>query len=87
LSVGDVLYDDAEIEKAIRTTKIANLSILPASSKLQEMDARLAGNEDAQFYLSEELETVKSHYHYILIDSPPNPSSVRTGRLRVANTS
>jgi chromosome partitioning protein len=85
LSVGDVLCDDTRIEEAIRTTKIDNLSILPASSKLQDMDSRLAGDEDAQFYLSEELETVKNHYDYVIIDSPPNLSKATRMALVAAD--
>lgn len=57
-TVADLIYDDTDIEQAIRPTKIANLAILPANAKLQDIDARLAGDDDAQFFLAEELQTI-----------------------------
>jgi len=50
LTVADIIYDDTDIEEAIKATKIDNLALLPSSSKLQDIDARLAGDDDAQFF-------------------------------------
>ena len=72
LTVADLIYDDTDIEQAIRPTKIANLAILPANAKLQDIDARLAGDDDAQFFLAEELQTIAKRYDFILIDCPPD---------------
>jgi len=72
LTVADIIYDDTDIEAAIRATKIDNLALLPSSSKLQDIDSRLAGDDDAQFFLAEELDAINGQYDYILIDCPPN---------------
>ncbi len=72
LTVADLIYEDTDIERAIRKTRIKNLALLPASSKLQDIDSRLAGDDDAQFFLAEELTTLKGRYDFILIDCPPN---------------
>jgi len=72
LTVADIIYHDTDIEAAIRATKIDNLTLLPSSSKLQDIDSRLAGDDDAQFFLAEELQAVKGRYDFIVIDCPPN---------------
>jgi len=72
LTVADVIYGDADVNQAIQGSKIENLSILPANHKLHDIDSKLAGDDDAQFFLAEELEPVKNEYDFILIDCPPN---------------
>ncbi len=72
LTVADIIYDDTDIEQAIRETIIDNLALLPSSSKLQDIDSRLAGDDDAQFFLAEELQTIAKRYDFILIDCPPD---------------
>jgi len=71
-TISDLIYEDLEISAAIQTTKLQNLAIIPASAQLQDMDSRLAGDDDAQFFLSEELEVIRENYDFILIDCPPN---------------
>ncbi len=49
-TISDLIYEDLEISAAIQTTKLRNLAIIPASAQLQDMDSRLAGDDDAQFF-------------------------------------
>jgi chromosome partitioning protein len=71
-SITDLFYDDLDIKKIIRKTNFSNLYILPSDTRLYDLDTRLAGDDDAQFLLSEELETMKKDYDFILIDCPPS---------------
>lgn len=72
LTISDLIFNNTDAIDVVRETKMANLSILPANSDLQSIDSRLAGDDDAQFFLLEELEPIKEKYQYILIDCPPN---------------
>jgi chromosome partitioning protein len=72
VTVADIVYDDVNIEDVIRTTRVEHLDILPVNAQLQDIDARMAGDDDAQFILSEELARIKNRYDYVLIDCPPN---------------
>ncbi len=65
LTVADIIYEDTDIDGTIRATKIDNLALLPSSSKLQDIDSRLAGDDDAQFFLAEELQAIKGLYDFI----------------------
>jgi chromosome partitioning protein len=71
-SIADLFYEDLDIKKIIRNTKFNNLHILPSDSRLYDLDTRLAGDDDAQFLLAEELETIRKEYDFILLDCPPS---------------
>ena len=69
LTVSEVINGESDSISAIQATKIDNLAILPSKYKMQDIDSKLAG-DDAQFFLADELETIKSDYDFILIDCP-----------------
>jgi chromosome partitioning protein len=71
-SIADLFYDDLDINKIIKETNFKNLYILPSDNRLYDLDTRLAGDDDAQFLLAEELETIRKDYDLVLIDCPPS---------------
>ena len=73
LTVADLLVEDgANIQQVIQKTNFDKIDILPANLLLSDLEARLAGDDDAQFYLLEHLEEIDNKYDYILIDCPPS---------------
>ena len=73
LTVCDLLVeDDVEILDVIKQTKIKNIDILPSNLSLSDLDTKLAGDDDAQYYLLEALEEIKTNYDFIIIDCPPS---------------
>lgn len=73
LTVADLLVEDGtNIKQVIQKTSFKNIDILPANLALSDLDARLAGDDDAQYYLLEHLEDIEDQYDYILIDCPPS---------------
>ena len=73
-TVADLLQEDpaAEVQDVIKSTQIKNIDILPANLALSDLDARLAGDDDAQFYLLDALQETQDLYDHLLIDCPPN---------------
>lgn len=73
-TIADLLTDDPEVEvsQVIRPTHVKNIEVLPGNLALSNLDARLAGDDDAQYYLLEVLREIQDNYDYILIDCPPN---------------
>jgi chromosome partitioning protein len=72
LTVSNLFVDDVKISKVIQKTKIKNIHILPANLSLSDLDIKLAGDDDAQYYLLEAFNEIKDGYDYIIIDCPPS---------------
>jgi chromosome partitioning protein len=73
-TIADLLLDKngVAINDVIKKTAIEHIDVLPSNLTLSDLDARLAGDDDAQYYLAEALLTVKDKYEWILIDCPPS---------------
>ena len=73
-TVVDLLTENPEVTPAevIQPTQIDKINILPANLYLGDLDERLAGNFDAEFYLYEALQEVRDTYDFVLIDCPPH---------------
>jgi chromosome partitioning protein len=73
LTVADLLVEDSEKASLIvKKTGFSNIDILPSNLALSDLDSRLAGDYDAQYYLAEGIEDIQNSYDYILIDCPPS---------------
>ena len=74
-TVFDLLVsDNVEIKDVVKKTNIKNIDILPANLSLSNLDAQLAGEDDAQYYLMEELNEINSGYDFVIVDCPPSLS-------------
>ncbi|WP_375604828.1 ParA family protein [Lactobacillus delbrueckii] len=62
-----------------------NLDLVPASLTLERVEVELAGVLDAQFILSDKLETVKDDYDLIVIDTPPSLNVIVSNALTAAD--
>jgi len=84
-TIFDLLIDDTEISEVLYKTKIDNIHILPANLSLSDLDIKLVGDEDSQYYLMEALAEIKNNYDYIIIDCPPNLGKATRMALVAAN--
>lgn len=85
-TVFELLVDEAEINDVLYRTQIDRINLLPANLALSELDSRLAGDDDAQYFLMEALEEVKNVYDYVIIDCPPNLGRATRMALVAANS-
>lgn len=70
ITIMDLLLRGAPIQEAIHKTSWANIDLIPADPSLADLDANLAGNDDAQYLLLEQLQSIDSNYDFALIDCP-----------------
>lgn len=69
----DILVDvDLDVEKAIMTTSVENLDIIPASVNLAGAEIELVQLEGREKRLKRAIDAVKDKYDYIFIDCPPS---------------
>ncbi|MCB0296421.1 MAG: ParA family protein [Calditrichaeota bacterium] len=75
-SINDLLDDEPEVDpdEVIQQTRFENIDILPANITLSNVAERLAGIDDAQFFLLEAIQDVQKSYDTVLIDCPPSLS-------------
>ena len=73
-TVNDLLVDEPGLKtiEVIKPTHIEGISVLPANLSLAHLDSRTAGDQDAQDYLADALESVRHNYDFIIIDCPPS---------------
>lgn len=72
VTTADVLLDGIALDDIIVKSVVKGLDIAPASIGLSAAQLRLASDVNMQFKLKKALTTIKNHYDYILIDTPPS---------------
>jgi len=72
-------------EQFIYATPVTGLFMIPARINLAKLEAKLVGDFDAPFRLKDRLETLRSRYQCIVIDTPPTLGLITVNAL-VAST-
>jgi len=86
LSVFDYLEDvDIAFDDVVRSTKMENLELLPASIALAKLEAKMIGEIDGHFRLKDRIEGVSTRYDYIIIDTPPTLGLITINSLVAAS--
>jgi len=65
--------------------KLPSLAVAPASIALAKLEAKLIGELDSHFRLKDALDSVRSDYDYIVLDTPPTLGIITVNAL-VAST-
>lgn len=86
LSVYDCLADSSKTADAVIKTKYNNLYIIPSSSDLSAAEIELAYEEKREFFLKKAINTIKDHFDFIIIDSPPALGMITINILTAANS-
>jgi chromosome partitioning protein len=73
-TVGDLLVSDpvVDVRDVIQKTSIPYVYLMPSNLSLRDLDARLADDDNAPFYLAEAFQVMRNEYEYIFVDCPPN---------------
>lgn len=71
-----VLFDGAPAADARRSTAIEHLELIPAGDALGQADIKLSGEPAWERRLADALESIRDEYALVVIDTPPNLSTV-----------
>jgi len=82
-----VLVDDVPLARAVYQTAYENISLVPSSSQLQNLDALLQNEPDAQIRLADALQELQqggNGFDLVLLDCPPSLALTTRNALAAA---
>ena len=85
-SVYDVLIHKANISNVIIKTSISSLEIIPCNINLTGAEIELVGALSRETRLKKAIDSVKSQYDFVFIDSPPSLGLLTLNTLVAADT-
>ena len=85
-TVYDLILGEVGIDDVICKDDIENLDVLPSNIDLSAAEIELIGVEDKEYIVHNEVEKVREHYDFIIIDCPPSLNTLTINAMTTADS-
>ena len=85
-TIYELILGECSINDCIIKDVMPNISVLPSNVNLAAAEIELIGVEKKEFILKNEVDWIKDHYDYILIDCPPSLSILTVNAMTTAGS-
>lgn len=85
-TIYELILGECSINDCIIKDVMSNISVLPSNVNLAAAEIELIGVEKKEFILKNEVDWIKDHYDYILIDCPPSLSMLTVNAMTTAGS-
>lgn len=85
-TIYDVMLGEASLEDATISNVRPKLSIVPSDVNLAAAEIQLSDKEGKNHILRKEIEKIRDHYDYIIIDCPPSLNILTINAMCAADT-
>lgn len=86
LSIYDILVNEVNAKKCVKSTNVPNLDIIPAHIKLVGAEVELVNMMAREKILKTALKKIRHQYDYIFIDCPPSLSLLTLNAFTAADS-
>lgn len=85
-TVYDLIIGQATIEEVLCKEALENLDVLPTNIDLSGAEIELIGVENKEFIIRDEVNKIRDHYDFVIIDCPPSLSMLTINAMTTADT-
>ncbi|MHB1680604.1 MAG: ParA family protein [bacterium] len=86
-TIYDCLIDSKNVKKAIKSTEMKNLFIIPSCSDLAGIEVEIVDMENREYILKKNIiEKISADFDYIFIDTPPSLGLLTINALVASNS-
>lgn len=85
-TIYNLMIGEMTVEKVIHKSVMDNLDVIPSTVNLSAAEIELIGIKDKEFIVKKEVEKIKDHYDYVIIDCPPSLNMLTVNAMTTADS-
>ena len=85
-TVYELLLGECSLEQCILDLDVDNHDLLPSNVNLAGAEIELIGVDNKEYILKEQIDMIRDHYDFIIIDCPPSLNMLTVNAMTTADT-